>query len=152
MVDGRVATCVNYRLVFLADVNNGWNCVRTTRSSRSSRTTVLVRCPKVLGYVRNTSSGRTTCCGRPKKSEYPTAGHVPRAHSLPQSRWPIYSAIVNVVVVVVVVVSRVLHKGSIPMGQLISPKTTHTNNMATWSDMSMSGRLLPVRWFSVVLY
>lgn len=26
------------------------------------------------------------------------------------------------------------------MGQLISPKTTHTNNMATWSDMSMSDR------------
>lgn len=57
------------------------------------------------------------------------------AHGYYQSRWPIYSAIVNVVVFF-----RVLHKGSIPMGQLISPKTTHTNNMATWSDMSMSGR------------
>lgn len=32
------------------------------------------------------------------------------------------------------VVFRVLHKGSIPTGQLISPKTTHSN-IATWSEM-----------------
>lgn len=31
---------------------------------------------------------------------------------------------------------RVLHKGSIPAGQLITPKPTHTN-IATWSEMSM---------------
>lgn len=55
--------------------------------------------------------------------------------SITMSPWMCVYYLFNLLYYIFVVL-RVLHKGSIPTGQLISPKTTHSN-IATWSEMRM---------------
>jgi hypothetical protein len=99
---------------------------------------VPAKYPKALGYVQNTLKEKITFCGRRKKSEF-----------------AMHNCYIISFYYLCEYVIRVLHKGSIPTGQpggqLISPKTTHSN-IATWSEMSnytdlLSKMLLDINWF-----
>lgn len=112
-------------MYLFTDVNNGSNCVRTTKSFRSSKTTAPAKCPRVSEYVLNILNEKITSYGLLKKSEYPFTTLARIISCL--TRYLLYCVVI-----------RVLHKGSIPTGGqlIISPKTTGHSNMTTWTEMS----------------